>query len=236
MTKLTDVFKEYEDFHDLIAPLVDRAARNTARKWPSYVTTDDIAQEIWLWAYSRQKSIMNAIRKGGWEGQVYSTMLKASSDAAKKEDRDTSGYSEDDTYTYSKAVIESLLDSAFSYNDWQSFSTFGDGQPHAKGQVNETGDMMAMLSDVKAALAEIKVQYRDVLYLRHCMQYSFDRIGELVDITKSGAKRRHSAAVNALRDQLGRVNIADLRGGWSERREVIGNAEARAISDRQYEG
>ncbi len=236
MTKLTDVFKEYEDFHDLIEPLVERAARNTVRKWPSYVTVDDVAQEIWLWAYGRQKSIMNLMRREEWEGQVYSTMLKAASTAAKKEDQAVNDYSEDDTYTYSRPVIENLLDSAFNYNDWQSFSTFGDGQPHAKGQVNETGDLMAMLSDVKAALAEIKVQYRDVLYLRHCMQYSFDQISELIGITESGARKRHGAAVNALRDRLGRVPLSDLQGGWSARKDVISNAEARAVSDRQYEG
>ena len=236
MTKLTDIVSEYNDFHDLIEPLVERAARNTVRKWPSYVTVDDVAQEIWLWAYGRQKSIMNVMRQDAWEAKVYSTMLKAASTAAHKEDRAVNDYSEDDTYTYSREVIKTLLDSAFNYNDWQSFSTFGDGQPHAKGQVNETGDLMAMLSDVKAALAEIKEQYRDVLYLRHCMQYSFERIGETVGITKQGAEQRHSAALNALRDRLGRVPLSDLQGGWDERRDVISNAEARAISDRQYEG
>lgn len=236
MTKLTDIVKEYNDFHDLIEPLVERAARNTVRKWPSYVTTDDVAQEIWLWAYGRQKSIMNVMRQEDWQAKVYSTMLKAASEAAKKEDRAVNDYTEDDTYTYSRPVVENLLDSAFNYNDWQSFSTFGDGQPHAKGQVNETGDLMAMLSDVKAALAEIKEQYRDVLFLRHCMQYSFDTIGNLVGITKQGAKQRHSAALNAVRDQLGRVPLSDLQGGWSERKGVISNAEARAVFDRQYEG
>lgn len=236
MARLTDVVREYNDFHDQIEPLVERAARNTVRKWPSYVTVDDVAQEIWLWVYGRQKSIMNVMRQDAWEGKVYSTMLKAASEAAKKEDRAVNDYTEDDTYTYSRPVIENLLDSAFNYNDWQSFSTFGDGQPHAKGQVNETGDLMAMLSDVKAALAEIKEQYRDVLYLRHGMQYSFAKIGELVGIQEAGAQKRHSAALNALRDRLGRVNRADLRAGWDERRDVISNAEARAVSDRQYEG
>lgn len=236
MASLTNLVREQNAFHDLLAPLVERAARATVRKWPSYITTEDVAQEIWGWAYSRQNSIETLMKRAGWEGQVYSTMLKAASAAAHKEDRAVNDYSSDDTYTYSKAVIEALLDSAFDYQDWQSFSTFGDGQPRAKGQVNETGDRLAMLSDVKAALAEIKEQYRDVLFLRHYMQYKYAKIGELVGITEQGARQRCGAALNALRDRLGRVNVADLRAGWGERRDVISNAEARAISDRQYEG
>ncbi len=233
---LTSLVEEQNTFHDLLSPLVDRAAKATVSKWPSYVTTEDVAQEIWVWAYSRQNSIETLMKRAEWEGQVYSTMLKAASAAAHKEDQAVNDYTEDDTYTYSKAVIESLLDSAFDYQDWQSFSSFGDGQPRAKGQVNETGDLLAMLSDVKAALAEIKEQYRDVLFLRHYMQYTFERIGEEVGIQKMGAQKRHSAALNALRDRLGRVNIADLRAGWDDRREAMSNASARAVSDRQYEG
>lgn len=223
-------------FHIDLTPLVERAAKRTASKWPSYVSWEDVAQEVWIWAYSRQNSIETAMRSDGWERQVYSTMLKAASDAASKEDRATSGYSEDDTYVYSAAVIETLLDGAFDYTDWQSFSTFGDGQPRAKGQVNETGDYLAMMSDVKAGLAELKESYRDVLFLRHSGQLTFDQIGELVGITERGANKRHSAAINALRDQLGRVDLSDLQGGWDNRRASMGNAEANAITDRQYEG
>jgi DNA-directed RNA polymerase specialized sigma24 family protein len=223
-------------FHEALAPLVERAANATAHKWPSYVTTEDVAQEIWIWAYGRQNSVESLMKNEGWEGQVYSTMLKAASAAAKKEDQATNSYTDDDTYVYSSAVVETLLDSAFDYQDWQSFSTFGDGMPRAKGQVNETGDFVAMLSDVKAALAEIKVQYRDVLYLRHCAQLGFEEIATALGIQKSGAKKRHAAAINAVRDALGRVDLSDLQSGWDSRRQSLGNAEANAITDRQYEG
>lgn len=224
------------NFHEALTPLVDRAARATAHKWPSYVTAEDVAQEIWIWAYSRRNSIESLVEKGDWEGQVYSTMLKAASAAAKKEDQATNSYTDDDTYVYSSAVVETLLDSAFDYQDWQSFSTFGDGMPTAKGQVNETGDYVAMLSDVKAALAEIKVQYRDVLYLRHCAQMGFEEIGTALGITQQGASKRYSAAINAVRDALGRIDVAEMRSGWDNRRQSVGNAEANAITDRQYEG
>lgn len=223
-------------FHETLTPLVDRAAGATAHKWPSYVTREDVAQEIWIWAYSRQNSIESLMESDEWEGQVYSTMLKAASAAAKKEDQATNSYTDDDTYVYSSAVVETLLDSAFDYQDWQSFSSFGDGMPRAKGQVNETGDFVAMLSDVKAALAEIKVQYRDVLYLRHCAQLGFEEISVALGIQKSGAKKRHSAAINAVRDALGRIDLSDLQGGWEGRRQSVGNAAANAMTDRQYEG
>jgi DNA-directed RNA polymerase specialized sigma24 family protein len=225
-----------ESFHVDLTPLVERAAANTAFKWPSYVTAEDVAQELWIWAYSRQNSIETAMRDGDWEAKVYSTMLKAASEAASKEDRATNGYSKDDTYVYSKAVIETLLDSAFTYEDWQSFGVFGDGQPSAKGQVNETGDVVAMLSDVKAALAEVKKEYREVLFLRHAEQLTDEAIGARIGMTRTGANNRHTRAINAVRDVLGRINIADLRQDAGDRYEVMGNAQANAITDRLYEG
>lgn len=223
-------------FYLELKPLVDRAAGNTAHKWPSYVTPEDVAQEIWIWAYSRQNSIEKAMEAGDWEARIYSTMLKAASEAASKEDRETNGYSKEDTYIYSREVIETLLDSAFLYEDWQSFGTFGDGQPRAKGQVNETGDITAMLADVKAALAEIDKKYREILFYRHAEQMGTVEIGERLGITQQGASKRHSAAINAVRDVLGRVSPADLRQNADDRRSAIGNAESRAVTDRQYEG
>lgn len=223
-------------FHEDLKPLVERAAVKSASKWPSYVGTEDIAQEIWAWIYSRQNSIRTAMRNGDWEAKVYSTMLKAASEAASAEDRATSGYSKDDTYVYSAAVVETLLDSAFTYEDWQSFGTFGDGQPTAKGQVNETGDVIAMLSDVKAALAEIKAEYREVLFLRHGVHLSNEAAGVHLGMTRDGVLKRHKRAINAMRDVLGRVDLSDLQSGWEDRRQSFGNAQANAMTDRMYEG
>jgi len=223
-------------FHDELTPLVESAAKATAYKWPSYVSAEDVQQELWLWAYSSQNSIETARKAGDWEGKVYSTMLKVASSAALKEDSETNGYSTEDTYVYSVEVLETLLDSAFTYEDWQSFGTFGDGQPRAKGQVNETGDVLAMLADVKAGLAGLKKEYREVLFYRNGMHLTFPDVGAAVGATDKQSERRHKRAVKALRDVLGRVDLSDLQSGHSSRRETIGNGHARAITDRQYEG
>jgi RNA polymerase sigma factor (sigma-70 family) len=223
-------------FHELMAPLVERAAVTTVNKWPSYVSVEDVQQELWLWAYEKQASVEKAQRIDGWEAKVYSTMLKVASATASKEDQNANGYTKDDTYIYSVAVIEVLLESVFEYEDWQSFGLHGDGQPSAKGQVNETGDMIAMLSDVKAAMAEIKAEYREILFYRHGLQQPFRDVGKSVGLTEKQVERRHKQAVNALRERLGRVNPADLRSGWDNRREVIGSERAQIQTDRQYEG
>lgn len=224
------------NFREALEDLVERAAVRTANNWPVYVDTEDVQQELWLWAYEKQASIETAMRLGGWEAKIYSTMLKVASSAASKEDQATSGYSKDDTYTYSAEVIEVVLDSVFQYEDWQSFGMKGDGQPRSKGQVNETGDMIAMLSDVKAAIAEIEHRYREVLFIRYGLQLKWSEVGERLGISLQAAERRGKRAVNALRDQLGRVNPADLREGWDNRREALGNERSRVLTDRQYEG
>lgn len=224
-------------FHDLMAPLVERAATATVNKWPSHVDVEDVQQELWIWALEKQASVEKAQKIDGWEAKVYSTMLKVASATASKEDQQANGYTQDDTYVYSVAVIEVLLESVFQYEDWQSFGAKGDGQPHAKGQVNETGDMIAMLSDVKAGLAELSDEQREVLFLRYGIPLNWEQVGEhLGGVTKQAAQRRGSRAVNALRDKLGRVNPSDLRAGWDNRREAIGSERAQIQTDRQYEG
>jgi DNA-directed RNA polymerase specialized sigma24 family protein len=223
-------------FHNALTPLVERAASATAAKWPSYVSAEDVAQELWLWVYENENSVEAARKAGDWEAKVYSTMLKVASSAASSEDQQTNGYSKEDTYTYSVAVIETLLESVFQYEDWQSFGTFGDGQPHAKGQVNETGDMTAMLADVKAAMAEIKKEYREVLFYRHCIALPFFDVGEKIGASEGAAERRHKRAIKALQGVLGRVPLSDLQGGYDSRRQALGNEHSRVITDRQYEG
>lgn len=223
-------------FHDTLEPLVKRAASATAAKWPSYVSAEDVAQELWLWAYENQNSVESAMRAGDWEAKVYSTMLKVASSAASTEDQQTSGYTKDDTYVYSVGVIETLLESVFDYTDWQSFGFRGDGQPTAKGQVNETGDVVAMLSDVKSALAEIKQEYREVLFYRFGLHLTHEDVAERLGVTFNAAQKRHKRAIEALRDKLGRVSPADLRTGWDNRREVFGNERSQIMTERQYEG
>lgn len=223
-------------FHDLMSPLVERAAVATVNKWPSYVSVEDVQQEIWVWAYEKQASVEKAQRIDGWEAKVYSTMLKVASSAASKEDQSANGYTKDDTYIYSVAVIETLLESAFVYEDWQSFGNRSDGQPSAKGQVNETGDIYAMLSDVKAAFAEISKSHREALFYKYAMSGTEEEKAELLGVTRNAFHMRAKRGVNALREKLGRVNPADLRSGWDNRREAVGNERAQIQTERQYEG
>ena len=222
-------------FHETLTPLVERAASATAAKWPVYVSAEDLAQEIWVWAYSNQNSVEAALRADG-QARIYSTMLKVASSAASLEDQQTNGYSKDDTYVYSTGVIETLLESVFDYTDWQSFGFRGDGQPTAKGQVNETGDVVAMLSDVKSAMAEISEKHREALFRYFYFPGTEEEKAEAWGITRGALNMRRNRAVEALRDVLGRVSPADLRSGWDDRREVTGNERARVITDRQYEG
>jgi len=223
-------------YYDDLKPLVDKAAIATVRKWPAYVSAEDVQQELWLWAHERETSVRSAMRVQGWEAKIYSTMVKVASTAASTEDQQTNGYSKEDTYIYSTAVLETLLESCFTYEDWQSFGTFGDGQPHAKGQVNETGDVLAMLSDVKAGIATLKAEYREVLFYRSGLHLTFPLVGEKVGCTDKQAERRFKRAVGALQAALGRVDLSDLQNGYSERRDVIGNERSQIMTDRLYEG
>lgn len=224
------------NFHEALEPLVERAAVRTVNNWPSYVSIEDVQQELWAWCYEKRSSVETAMRLDGWEAKIYSTMLKVASSAASKEDQAANGYTKDDTYIYSTEVIEVILESVFQYEDWQSFGNHSDGQPRAKGQVNETGDMIAMLSDVKAAMAEIKVVHREALFHQYRMTGTEEEKAARLGLTRNAFHGRHRRAVQALRDKLGRVNPSDLRSGWDNRREAMGNERSQIQTERTYEG
>lgn len=223
-------------FLDEVEPLVLKAAIATVRKWPSYVSLEDVEQELRLWTLTKQNSIETAMRAQGWEAKVYSTMLKVASSAASLEDQQTNGYSKEDTYSYSVPVLETLLESCFTHEDWQSFGTFGDGMPHAKGQVNETGDVLAMLSDVKAGMAELKAEYREILFYKFGLHWTSEQIADRFGITSSTSRSRAKRAVRALQAALGQVDLTELQNGWSERREVFDSDRSQILTERQYNG
>lgn len=223
-------------YYDDLKPLIDKAAIATVRKWPAYVSAEDVQQELWLWAHEKETSVRSAMKMDGWEAKVYSTMVKVASTAASTEDQQTNGYSKEDTYIYSAAVLETLLESCFTYEDWQSFGTFGDGQPHAKGQVNETGDVLAMLSDIKAGLATLKAEYREVLFYRFGMHWTEQKIADEWGATRNAIHNRSGRAVKALQAALGHVDITGLRERWDDRREILGNERSQIMTNRLYEG
>lgn len=220
-----------------LRPFIEEVARTVSSRFPSYVSAEDTAQDLWVWAYENENTVLKVMEDGeAWERRLRPLMTKAAGSSVSKEEAKTNGYSLDDVFEYSTTAVRALLENAFNYEDWQSFGQIGDGQPGAKRQVNESGDGIAMLVDVKSAAEKLNEDQYNTLIKVYRDHYTSAMLAFELDITEEAAKKRVSRAVQALRKRLGKKSLADLRGGWDDRRHSIGNAEAAYITDKGYEG
>lgn len=226
------------DFNDpTLVKIVQDVARSVSSHFPSYVSRNDTEQDIWLWVLRNKRSISKLIREHeSWEPMVRATITKVANSSALKEDAAVNGYSSDDTYNYTTATIKRLLPDVFDHEDWQSFATFGDGMPKAKGLVNETGDRMAMLADIKKAVDDLPEEQYNLIVWVYKYKESWVSLGEILGCSDSTARDRTRRAVEAIRKYLGKVPLTDLQNSGTRARRAFGNAEANAITERNYEG
>jgi len=219
--------------HDKIMPIVKGVAASVSSKFPSYVTAEDTEGALFLWIYQKRASIERAVADGsGWEAKITSTLRKVAYDHCNAEKAATEGYDPSDIYRYSVPKIKSLIADAMNYQDWQSFSTFGDGQPKAAAQTY--GDHVTELIDIKNALSKMNDETQLFLEYQYGKEYTLEEISLALGISLEAAKKRSQRVVKGLQRELGRKDTGDTpRPG---RRAVRSNAAWRAEMSNSYEG
>lgn len=218
-------------------PMIKQIAASVSRQFPSSVDAADTEQHLWLWLYEKRASVLQTVQDSPdeWEAKIAGTMRKVASSHCAREKAATEGYSLEDLYRYSIPKIKSLLPDIFEYSDWQSFGRKGDGQPGSKPLANQTGDRVAELVDVKAAVKRLPDSTKELLYLVHVYHYSAENLAEHFEISTEAAKKRLTRSYGAVQRELGRGD-PDARPGPSWRRTVRSNAAWRASQASQYEG
>jgi DNA-directed RNA polymerase specialized sigma24 family protein len=218
-------------------PMVKNVARSVSGQFPTSVTIEDTEQALWLWLYEKRASVLQTVQDSPdeWEAKIAGTMRKVASSHCAREKAATEGYSLEDLYRYSIPKIKSLLPDIFEYTDWQSFGSKGDGQPGSKPLANQTGDRVAELVDVKAAVKRLPDSTKELLYLVHVYHYSAENLAEHFGISLEASKKRLQRSYGAVQRELGRGD-PDARPGPSQRRTVRSNSHWRASQASQYEG
>ena len=220
--------------HEAVKPLVEKAVASIASSFPAHHSSEDAEQALWLWVYEKQHTVIGMMTNEAI-GSLVSLMKKVVVTHYMAEDATIYGYHKEDTFVYSAAVVETLLQSVFNYTDWQSFGAHGDGQPKAKAQTNMTGDMIAMLSDCKAAYETMNTAQKRIIFLAYRGGYTAEMLADEMDVTAEAAKKRLSRAVQALRKRMGTKSLSDFRKGF-EGRQMASTAEANYTVERDYEG
>ena len=221
---------------DVMTKMVTDVARSVSSGYPPYVTAEDLTGHLWIWVYEKKTQIQKAVEDGPeWEAKIASTLRKVASDYCAREKAAVEGYSVEDLYRYSIPKIKNLLPNVFSYTDWQSFGQHGDGQPTSKPQANTTGDRVAELVDIKAAVQRLPDETKELLYLVHVMNYTTENVADHFGITHEAGKKRAQRAYGAVQRALGRRDSAE-QPSPADRRTVRSNAAWLARQGAQYEG
>lgn len=218
-------------------PMVKNVAHSVSGQFPAFITAEDTEQAVWLWLYEKRTSVLQTVQDSpdDWEAKIAGTMRKVAFDHCAREKAAMEGYDTSDLYRYSIPKIRALLPDVFSYTDWQTFGMKGDGQPTAKGQANETGDRIAELVDVRAALERLPDDTKALIFLVQVWSYTAENVAEHFGLTLDAAKKRIQRSLGSLQRELGRKS-PDEEPRVSDRRTVRSNAAARAAVSNQYEG
>lgn len=215
---------------------ITKVAATTSNSYPAYIDPQDVAQHLWGWYLDNEHTVTNLIRDNeSWQRMLYSTMAKIAHTFMQQHEADVNGYSTDDVYQYSTNVVRTLLEDVYDYENWQSFSTFGDGQPKSKRQT-PTSDRVDMLIDIKRALEQLTTGQAEILSWRYEFGLDFDIIADSLGISEKAARARLDRAVGAVRKLLGKKSLADMRNGWSARERRLTNTEALAYQEYMYNG
>lgn len=219
-----------------LVSLVQQVARSVSDNYPSYVSLDDTEQAIWLFVLQKRGSLERLLKQESWEAKLRATMTRVAHTHCLKEEGAVNGYSSEDTFDYSIDVIKVLLPDVFDHEDWQSFATFGDGQPKSKGQANMTGDRTAMLVDVSKALKALPEEQYNTLVWAYKYHWTHHDLAAELDISSEAARKRVERALGALQRTLGGKSPADMRRGFSGRHKRFANTEAQHTTERDWNG
>jgi DNA-directed RNA polymerase specialized sigma24 family protein len=223
------------DYKKLTAA-VERAAAIAASKFPAHHDISDVKQELWVWIMEKKTFVNERLSQENGEQSLINIMVKVGQSALLTEDAQTYGYSEEDQFNYPLDMIKSILEVVFKHEDWQSFAQSQDGMPRAKSEPALGGNNLASYADVSRAVESLPEDQYNVLVWRYKYHYTFQQIADESGLTNQGAQNRHSAAVAAIQQYLGKRDLSGLRRGWEGRTEPRTTASAVAVTERDYEG
>lgn len=223
-----------------LKPLVEMVARVAHQSFPSHLEVSDTEQAIWLWVVENENTVRHIVadteRPEVTNKPIYDLMLKVANTHLKKEDASSHRYSTEDAFYYSESLIQEILEVIFRYEDWQSFAMTFDAMPKAKSDPATAGNNLASYADVKSAVEKLSDEHYNLIVWRYKYRWTFENIGEELDMNKRSAQRRHDGAVKAIQRQLGKRDLTALRERPNSHLRPSTRAEAYAMLESQYEG
>lgn len=217
---------------ETLSPIVKSNAGSVRRMYP-IVEYGDLEGIQWEWVYSNKEAVQNYL-DGNAHGLLSNRLRTIAMRYARSENEIANGREPDDLYVYNQRTVTELLKDVFDYEGWQPYQpNGGDGMPTSKKLVNESGDRMAMLADVSAALKQVPDEQYNLLVWTYKYGYTHAKLASTLEISEEAARMRVSRAVAKVVQVLMGMAPSTSEGADPEyvgTRKVMSNAQSNALT------
>lgn len=217
-----------DELVEQVRPFAYTVARSVRRRWGTDLA--DLVSEQMLWLVRHQKQAtewMSEDDKGG-KRRLMRSLYRAATRYAVKDHAQRTGYKPEDLYWYTLGSLRELLVQLSDERDGIPRA----GNDEARGTrrpPSERGDMLAIMADVQRGLKRVSDTQQELLGMVSAGMTERE-IAEYLHVGRPAARMRVQRALRALQEELGGERpYLDP----PERRKVVSNATARAVTDRE---
>ena len=203
-----------KELHPSFYDIVPSVAGVITRRFRNWVSREDIIQECWVWAVAKNNAFKEMLDEPNEQKRIHNErkvawqMRRAAERFARKEKAAKAGYETNDESYYNTTIIAQLLPFAIhSYINstalQQAQDMVNDGLPKKQSVPAESGNLIAMLIDIKKAYEKLDVDDQKILERREYDKWTLNQIAQYLECSVSTADRKCSTALKNLQDLLG---------------------------------
>ena len=203
-----------EQLHPTIYEIAPSVAAVILRRFRGWVDKEDLIQECYAWALTRNKQFAEQLdepdtnKRQHNEKRIAYQMRRVAERYARKEKATKAGYQTGDEAFYDTTTIAQLLPfviQAVLHGTvlQQAQDMINDGTPKKPSAPAESGNLIAILLDIKRAYEKLDPDDAKILELRYHDAWTLNQVAQYLECATSTADRRSANAMRKLQDLLG---------------------------------
>lgn len=202
------------ELHPTLYQLVPSVTYVIVRKFKGWVDTEDIRQELYLWAIGRGQQFTDLLNEPNFEKReqnerrIAYQMRRVAERYARREKARKAGYRVGDEAFYDTTLIAQLIPFVIAsiVNGTvleQAQEMINDGTPRRQSTPAEGGNLLAILIDIKKAYLKLDQEDKTILQMRYHDGFTLNQVAQYLECATSTADRRSTSALRRLQNKLG---------------------------------
>jgi DNA-directed RNA polymerase specialized sigma24 family protein len=171
----------------------------------SMVDREDIRQSLYEWFVSHPIKLTEweVLGKKSAQNLLYRSLRNQALDYCQIWKAKTLGYEMSDLFFYDAAVVEAILPAVLR-GDITEAPKLNLGMPGKPSAPSEGGNLMAMMTEVKAGFIKLSEEDKNIIYQKHANSLTYGAIAKELKLPSDDAARmRHRRAIKRLITRLG---------------------------------